>query len=245
MLSALGKAFGQLGDPRLNWVILVSFIGALAISVLVIWLAFAMTGWFDYFEDSWLDWLATAATWAMGPVFVFFLFPAFVTMVAGALLEYVARAVEARHYPNLAPARDVSIMEDVAYAVKFGLFLIAVNILALPIYVVLIFLPPLGLVFSWILNGYLLGREFFEMVAMRRMPLAEAKRLRKQRRGEVFAAGVVVAVMMAVPLLNLISPVVATAFMAHIFHRGQGSRAPRRASPPEAPPADRAEPSFR
>ncbi len=244
MISALGKAFAQLLDPRLNWVVLVSVLGALATSALVLWIAFSMTGWFDYFEEGWLDWIANAATWLLGLVFVFFLFPAFVTIIASMLLEYVVRAVEARHYPDLPAARDVSIWEDIAYGIKFALVLIGINLLALPIYLILAFLPPLGFIFSWILNGYLIGREYFEMVAMRRMQLPEAKTLRRARRGEVFGAGVVCAVVMTIPIVNLISPVVATAYMTHVFHRIQGNAPARRGAGTPRASGERVEPRL-
>jgi uncharacterized protein involved in cysteine biosynthesis len=67
------------------------------------------------------------------------------------------------------------------------------------------------------LNGYLLGREYFELVAQRRMTAVEAKALRRTRRARVFLAGVVVAFLLTIPLVNLITPIIATAFMLHIY----------------------------
>jgi uncharacterized protein involved in cysteine biosynthesis len=67
------------------------------------------------------------------------------------------------------------------------------------------------------LNGYLLGREYFELVAQRRMTAEEAKALRRTRRVRVFLAGVVVAFLLTIPLVNLITPIIATAFMLHIY----------------------------
>ena len=100
---------------------------------------------------------------------------------------------------------------------KFLAIVIGVNILALPIYAILLFLPPLNLVFYYVLNGYLVGREFYEMVAIRRMTPEEAIVLRKRFGGRVVIAGAIIVFCMTVPLLNLLIPVLAAAAMVHIF----------------------------
>jgi uncharacterized protein involved in cysteine biosynthesis len=69
----------------------------------------------------------------------------------------------------------------------------------------------------YVLNGYLLGREYYETVALRRLDARLAGELRRRNRWRVFLAGVVITLMLTVPLLNLIAPVIATAFMVHIF----------------------------
>ena len=95
---------------------------------------------------------------------------------------------------------------------------IAVNLLALPIYLLLLFLPPFNLLVFYMVNGYLLGREYFELVAVRRLEAAEAGRLRRQARGRVLLSGVVIAILLTIPLVNIVMPVVAAAFMVHVFH---------------------------
>src|SRR5690606_4741546 len=100
-------------------------------------------------------------------------------------------------------------------------------LLALPFYVMLIWIPFLSPVLFYGLNGYLLGREYFEAVALRRLDEGRTRVLRRARGGQVFLAGVVIAVLMTVPLVNLVAPVIATAFMVHLF---EGMRPPTRAS---------------
>jgi uncharacterized protein involved in cysteine biosynthesis len=82
---------------------------------------------------------------------------------------------------------------------------------------VLIWIPPLNLLLFYLLNGYLLGREYFEMVAVRRLDPAATKRLRRDRRGRVILAGAVITFLLTIPLVNLITPIIATAFMLHVF----------------------------
>ena len=91
------------------------------------------------------------------------------------------------------------------------------NLLVLPLYLVLIWIPPLNLVLFYLLNGYLLGREYFEMVAVRRLELPAAKRLRRDSRGRVIMAGAVITFLLTIPLVNLITPIIAMAFMLHVF----------------------------
>ena len=94
-----------------------------------------------------------------------------------------------------------------------ALLVLAVNIGAL----LLLLVPGVNIIAWWLANGYLLGREYFEFAAMRYMSEDEARALRRSRRGMVFVAGLLVAAFMAVPVLNLATPLVASAFMIHIF----------------------------
>ncbi len=214
MISAMVKSFRQLTDPRLNWVVLVSLAGAIA-AFAGLWYGIS---WLiessEFLQDSWFDflagWLSGAATFLLA----IFLFPAVVTLIAGALLDYVVAAVEARHYPGLPPPRDMRIAEIVFYVVKFTLLVLGLNLLALPLYLV----PGLNLVVFWVLNGYLLGREYFEIVALRRLGQEQARSLRRANGGRVFLAGLLVAVLMTLPVLNLLMPVVGAAFLTHVFH---------------------------
>src|SRR3546814_19147975 len=91
------------------------------------------------------------------------------------------------------------------------------NLLVLPLYLVLIWIPPLNLLLLYLLNGYLLGREYFEIVAVRRLDLAAAKRLRRDFRGEVILAGAVITLLLTIPLVHLVPPIIVNAFMTNIF----------------------------
>ena len=90
---------------------------------------------------------------------------------------------------------------------------IVLNLLALPLYL----LPGPNILIYLALNGYLLGREYFETVAQRRLGGRAVAQARRRVRLRLWVAGVLIALMLAVPLLNLIAPVLATAFMTHLF----------------------------
>jgi uncharacterized protein involved in cysteine biosynthesis len=217
VFAALAKAFAQLDDPRLQRIVLLSI--GLALAVLLVlgaaaWFAIARL---EFFSWGWLDTLVQIGGGIGIAVLLWLLFPAAVSATIGLFLESVGEAVETRHYPGLPPARAQSVQEAILSGLRFALVAILLNLAALPVYLVVFFLPPLNFFVFYALNGYLLGREYYETVALRRLDAKQARVLRRRNRGRVFLAGVAITLLLTVPVLNLIAPVVATAFMVHIF----------------------------
>ena len=122
--------------------------------------------------------------------------------------------MEARHYPNDPPGKDLSIARGLAVGLKFLWDVVRLNLLALPVY---LFVPVLNLFVFYGLNGYLLGREYFELVALRHLDAKAALEVRKRYRWRLFVAGVVMTFLFTVPVVNLVTPLIATAAMVHIF----------------------------
>jgi uncharacterized protein involved in cysteine biosynthesis len=213
LLDPLIKAFAQLDDARLQRVVGLSIGTALVVLLLLgvgAWFLIAQLG--DV-STAWLDWLIEVMAGLGLVILILFLFPAAVSATIGLFLESVAEAVEARHYPGLAPPRAQTVREAIQSGLKFAIVAILLNLVALPLYLI----PPFNVFVFYVLNGYLLGREYYETVALRRLDARQAGELRRRNRWRVFLAGVVITLMLTVPLLNLIAPVIATAFMVHIF----------------------------
>src|SRR5260221_8773297 len=167
-----------------------------------------------------LGWLAAAIALLAGAgvlVVAWLLFPATIAVVVGFFLDQVAAAVERRYYPELPPRRSQPVGEQIIGGLRFALVALGLNLLALPLYLAGIFLPPLNVFVFYGLNGYLLGREFYELVALRRFDQRQVRNLRRAHGGRSFLAGVVIAFLLTVPFVNLIAPVIATAFMLHLF----------------------------
>ena len=99
---------------------------------------------------------------------------------------------------------------------KFMGLIIVVNLLALVIYFASNLLAP---VIFWIVNGILLGRKYFQMVAMRRLGRKDADALRRKYRFQIWLAGFLMAVPLSVPVVNLLVPVLGAATFTHLFHR--------------------------
>lgn len=134
----------------------------------------------------------------------------------GLFLEDVAQAVEDRHYPGLPPVPRIPWGDALVDAANFFALLIAVNALALILYA---FAGPFIPVVFWLVNGFLLGREYFTLVAMRRLGRAGAKALRAKHSGKIWLAGTLMAAPLSVPLVNLVIPVLGAATFTHLFHR--------------------------
>jgi len=143
------------------------------------------------------------------------------SLFIGFFLDEVVDAVEARHYPNLGPARKQPLWELLVDSLRFMMVVVVVNLLALVIYFASTLLAP---VIFWAVNGLLLGREYFQLVAMRRMPRKEADRMRRQYFFQIWMAGTLMAIPLSVPLLSLFVPILGVATFAHQFHRLRGER---------------------
>ncbi|MEC9369504.1 MAG: sulfate transporter family protein [Pseudomonadota bacterium] len=133
------------------------------------------------------------------------------SLIAGFYLDDIAREVEQRDYAGDPPGRELPTGAAMVYAAKFGLAVIGVNIVAL----LLLLVPGVNVVAFFAANGYLLGREFFELAAMRYMTPQEARDLRQRNRVRVFLSGLMIAGLVSIPLMNLLTPIFATAFMVH------------------------------
>ena len=121
--------------------------------------------------------------------------------------------MERVYYPADPPGHELPVAQSVGIALKFFLVVLLVNMLVL----FLLLVPGINLIAFYLGNGYLLGREYFELAAMRHLPLAEAKQLRQANRGTMFLCGVVIAGLASVPIVNLLTPLFATAFMVHVY----------------------------
>jgi hypothetical protein len=116
-------------------------------------------------------------------------------LFAGLYLDDIAELVERRDYPQQRPGTPLPTARAVLTGVRFGLVVLAVNLALLPT-----LLLGIGAVAMVLANAYLLGREYFEMVATRHMPADEARRLRKENAPRVLAAGFIPAFLVVVPL---------------------------------------------
>lgn len=150
----------------------------------------------------------------------------------GFFLDEIAEAVEHRHYPSLPPATPPGYVAGLLNAIKFGGVVILANMLALILYVIS---GPLAPFVFYVVNGYLLGREYFQVVAERRMPAREANALRRRHSLQVLAGGIAMAVPLSIPILNLVVPVLGVAASTHLFHRVRGDRRSVGAGRPSRP----------
>jgi uncharacterized protein involved in cysteine biosynthesis len=212
MIRALLLGLRQLADPAVQRLLVRCVLLTLATFVALIGAVAALLFGLDLTGVSWLDPVLATAGSIVVLVLAWLLFPVTVGLILGLFAEDVVELVERRHYPQLPKAPGMNLAAQVSTGARFLLVAIPLNLIALPLYLI----PGANLPIYLALNGYLLGREYFELVAGQRLPLREVARLRREQRGRLWRAGVLIAVMLLVPLFNLVAPVVAIAFMVHL-----------------------------
>lgn len=221
-------ALGQLGDRRFRRVVFLGMLLALAL-LFAVYVLFLQAIWWlspDAIElpvigpvtgiDSILGW---ASIFFMIGLSIFLMVPV-ASAFTGLFLEDVADAVEDQHYPHLPPATPLSLGEGLRQSVNFLGIVIAVNLGALFLYP---FVGPGIPLLFWAVNGFLLGREYFTLVALRRLPPSEVKAMRRRNRWLLWLAGTLMAAPLSVPFVNLFIPVLGVATFTHIYHRLAGA----------------------
>jgi uncharacterized protein involved in cysteine biosynthesis len=145
--------------------------------------------------------------WLMVPV---------TSAIIALFLDEVAQAVEARHYPHLPKQTATKLQDQILVGIRFLGILLLANIGALILSMIVPLLAPF--VF-WATNGYLMGREYFQMAAMRRLPRAQAQELYQRHQGSIWTAGILMAIPMSIPLVGLFIPILGAATFTHQFER--------------------------
>lgn len=223
ILTAYLRALGQAGDPAFRRVIWLGLALALALLVamyaaillvvdlftpetVTIPLAGEVTGLGTLLSVGSLFFMLGLSVFLMAPV---------ASAFTGLFLDDVADAVEARHYPHLPQAPRAGLWVTLTDSARYFALLVGLNLLGMILFAVS---GGLGIVGIWAINGFLLSREYFTMVALRRVSPATAAALRRAWRGRLWLAGLALAVPLTVPLVNLMVPVLGAAAFTHIFH---------------------------
>ncbi len=144
------------------------------------------------------------------------LFPATSLLVLGLFVDPFVAAIERAHYPALPPPRRIGVGETLGSGIRLALLSLILNLLVLPLYLLL---PLVNVAIFYGLNGYLVGREYFETVALRRMEPADVRTAWSGFRGRFVAAGILIAFLLSVPIVNLAAPLYGAAVMVHIVER--------------------------
>ncbi len=226
IFAAFLQAVGQIGDPRFRRVLLIG--GGLTLARLVaayaglLFLVEALTGETTDLplvgEVTWVGDLLSFGSLIFMVVLSAFLMIPVASAITSMFLDEVAQAVEDRHYPHLPPARRTPLGEAVRDTVNFLGIIIAANLLAFVAYAFLPFASPF---IFYALNGYLLGMEYYTLAAMRRLGRQGAKASRRKNVLTIWLAGILMALPLTLPLVNLLIPILGAATFTHIFHRLQ------------------------
>ncbi len=223
-LGDIAKAVAQLRDPafqKVLWSGIALTLGIfLAFSYAVLWVlnrilpnAVAVPG---LGEVRWIDDLASGASVVGLLLLSVVLMVPVASAVIGLFLDTVTDAVEARHYPRLPPAPSLSLGDTIRDGLGFFGVLVLANIVAFAAYLVL---APFAPVIFYAMNGFLLGREYFTLIAARRLGRAGAASMRRRHAVRIWAAGCVMALPLTIPVVNLTVPLFGAAAFTHLYHR--------------------------
>ncbi len=232
-LDALGRAILQLNDPKVLGVLALSLVLMLlatgpfvAVFLALAWLiehlvpASLHLPWLG--EVSFLGVLTRGLVSRASWVFWTYVMAPVAMAIAGLFLERVVAAVEARHYPQLAPVRMRPFSQSLLYAIRFFGLMLAVSLAAL---IASLFSGVLAPVVFVLANGYLIAREYFETVALRRLDEASVAAMERRASLPLLLLGSAVALALGLPFVNLLVPLVGIAMFTHVFHalNGEGT----------------------
>ena len=223
ILDAAGLALRNLFAPETRSV----FWKVIGLTLLVLaGLWFALRETFIAYAMPWVDALIPGMPdWAGWLTFIFGIFASIglalalalllssvTAIIAGLFLDDVAEVIEKRDYPGDRPGTAMPIGAAMLASLKFFGIVLVGNIIAL----MLLLVPGVNVIAFFLVNGYLLGREFFEFAAMRFRSPEEARLFRSRHSGTVFTAGLVIAGFLAIPVINLLTPLFAAGMMVHL-----------------------------
>jgi len=156
----------------------------------------------------------------LAPVFLltaFFVLGGPVAALFGSLyLDRIAEAVEKRWYASDPQAQGVSTRTGIGAGLRLAALVLLANTVLLPADVLA---PGFGEIATIVVNGFLLGREYFELAALRHISLKAADALRKRNGASVFGAGLILSLLTFVPVVNLFAPLFGAALMVHLYKR--------------------------
>jgi CysZ protein len=236
MIDAAVQAFAQMFTPALRSV-LMKAVGLALILIVIVGIvlqrllsALAEHGatWAEQASGFGYHAVWTALAWVLSIMAslgiitgALFLMPTITAFIGSFFVDEVGDAVEREYYPAEPAGRALPFFRALIEGLKIALLTLLVYFCALPF----IFFAGLGVIVLFLANSYLLGREYFELAAMRFRPPFEAKEMRKANAAYVFLCGMVIAVFVSIPVLNLATPIFAMAFMVHVHKRMSGKRA--------------------
>jgi CysZ protein len=235
MLDDAINAMTQMFSPALRAVLWKSvglalaliIVAGIALDRLLIWLVGTGSASVETTLGPHAHWPASAIAWMLsvaaslgiiaGSVF---LMPAVTAFVASFFADQIADEVERTHYPADPPGKALPFLRAIFQGTRTALLAVVVYLCAMP----LLLLAGFGAVIFFLATAWLLGREYFELAAMRFRPPPEAKALRKRNAAKIFVGGLFIAAFVSIPIVNLATPLFAMAFMVHMHKRIGGMK---------------------
>jgi len=227
MLDAAVKALSQILSPPLRSILWRSIALALVLVALLAIGLQRLLSWFATYGEGWaetmlgpgfhtplnvLAWIVSIAA-GLGVVLGgILLMPAITSLVASFFVDEVAEHVEREYYPAEPPGVALPLSLAMTEGARTALLTLLVYVIALPFVLV----AGAGFIAFFIATAWLLGKQYFELAAMRFRAPAEARMMRKENALTIFVAGLIIAAFVSIPVVNLATPLFGMAFMVHM-----------------------------
>jgi CysZ protein len=221
MIRALMLSFKSLSDPRVGALLAkVVILTILVFGMLGVGLWYALGASFNYFgwsDDGSLSALASFAILLLSGVLLFRVVAVAITWI---FADDIIDAVEDRHYPQHAElGKRPGLASGATMAMRSVARVIGYNLLALPVYLLLLITGVGTAVVFLLVNALLLGRDLEDMLIARHgRAHGTISKLPRLMLGLLGTAA------MLIPFVNLLVPVIVTAMAVHLVH-GKVSKA--------------------
>lgn len=235
MPAAFILSFAQLWDPAIRRILLRALLLTLLLFAGLSWAVFkgiAMietNGWPQWLQSFWTNGAGDAAAFLLSMLLTWLGFTSIATAVMAMWQDEIIVAVETRYYPH-AKGHALGLGVELAMGGRAAIRVALINLLLLPAYLLLLVTGIGPLVLFIIANGWALGREYLEAVAARHVPLGESRAWPGQHKWDSWGIGFLTAGLFAVPVLNLVAPMMGAMMATHIFHREREDEAKARAA---------------
>ena len=193
--------------------------------VLCTFASFLLLGVGMWFALNWLfawlniqngAYLSALLSLAIIPISAFLLFRVVAIAITWIFADDIIDAVEDRYYPQKAAfGKRPGVGAGVHMAVRSIARVVGYNLLALPLYIVLLVTGVGTAIAFMLLNAVLLGKDLEDMLIARHG--ASQGSIQKLPR---LLLGFVGTIGMLIPFFNLLVPVLATAMAVHVVHSG-------------------------
>jgi CysZ protein len=216
MFASAGRALAMIFDPAFFWVLIKSLVltvllfAGLFVAMQYGLAALPTLGW---------HWVNVALNWVLS--IGFFAIPVFIgapvaAIFASLFLDDISAAAERKWYPGDAKAPGAPFLTALWVGLRFAFWVLVINLILLPFNFVL---PVIAWIVTLLLNGWLLGREFWELAALRHLKLHEVDASRRRHAGVATLAGIVIAALALIPIVSFFVPMFGVAFMALVYKR--------------------------
>ena len=218
MFSSAGRALQMIFEPALFGVVLKSFLLSFLIFAILFVAAEYGVQHLPLLQWPWLNTLLALLAPVLVIVLAFFLGAPVAAIFASLYLGRIATVVEAKYYASDAPSAGAPLFASVVVALRLLAWIVVFALALLPVDAAL---PIVGSLASLMVNAGLLGREYFELAALRHLPRDKVNAMRRRHRVGILGAGLLIAALAEIPIVNFVAPLYGAAFMVHVFKHFQ------------------------